>query len=441
MDTKTDSSTQQTLGEETAKPNIRNILPILPKQPGVYIFKDSRGRVIYVGKAQSLRDRVKSYFQKNDSVNYVNHPISFFTDKISSVDYIVTDNEVEALMLESNLIKKNRPKYNVSLKDDKSYPYIAITENEKFPRVFMTRNRNLKGAKYFGPYTNVKPVKEILGALRKIFQLRDCKKSKPGKVRDAVCLNYHINLCSAPCAGKITEEIYRRNIDYIKMFLKGSDKTIIENMKAEMIRHASNKEFEDAAILREKIEWINELHVNQKIFFSGEDTWEILSISKDVSAEMAAVSLFSYKEGELSAINNFIISNCKFIAENEILAGFLKSFYIDIDNVPSKIFIPFEIEDMELISEWLSKSKDKKIEIKVPKIGEKKKIIGMVARNAALYLEKKKFEKDIGYSKAYKDLFNLKGILGLENIPKRIECFDISNIGSSFAVGSMAVFI
>ncbi|MBU4449713.1 MAG: GIY-YIG nuclease family protein, partial [Actinobacteria bacterium] len=177
MDTKTDSSTQQTLGEETAKPNIRNILPILPKQPGVYIFKDSRGRVIYVGKAQSLRDRVKSYFQKNDSVNYVNHPISFFTDKISSVDYIVTDNEVEALMLESNLIKKNRPKYNVSLKDDKSYPYIAITENEKFPRVFMTRNRNLKGAKYFGPYTNVKPVKEILGALRKIFQLRDCKKS------------------------------------------------------------------------------------------------------------------------------------------------------------------------------------------------------------------------------------------------------------------------
>ena len=164
----------------------------------------------------------------------MNHPISFFTDKISSMDYIVTDNEVEALMLESSLIKKNRPKYNISLKDDKSYPYIAITENEKFPRVFMTRNRNLKGAKYFGPYTNVKPVKEILGALRKIFQLRDCKNSKPGKVKGAVCLNYHINLCYGPCTGKINEEIYRRNIDYIKMFLKGRDKTIIENMKAEM---------------------------------------------------------------------------------------------------------------------------------------------------------------------------------------------------------------
>jgi excinuclease ABC subunit C len=419
----------------------KNTLDILPKKPGVYVFKDTKGRIIYIGKAKSIYDRVRSYFQANDSINFTYHPITFFLSRIHSIDFIVTDNEIEALILESNLIKKNKPKYNISLKDDKSYPYIAITDSDKFPRVFMTRNRNIKDARYFGPYINVKSVKEILEHLRRIFQVRDCKKGKPGKVKNSACLNYHINLCSAPCVGHISEELYRRNINYIKMFLKGSDRTIADDLKKEMMMYAGSEEFEEAARIKEKIDAINKLHTNQKIFFSGEDAWDILALSKSDDADMAVVSLYDYREGELAIINNFIISNSKYLNNDETMSGFIKKYYEDINNMPSKIFIPFEIDDAGAIENWLSDIKNKKVEIRIPKIGEKKKIMDMAARNAKLYLEKKKFEKDTNYSKFYKDLIKLKEILDLNNIPRRIECFDISNLQASFAVGSMVVFI
>ncbi|MBM3713565.1 MAG: excinuclease ABC subunit C, partial [Actinobacteria bacterium] len=200
------------------KNNIKNVLSIVPKKPGVYLFKDLKGRIIYVGKAKNLLERIRSYFLSGETISFVNHPISFFTGKINTLDFIVTDNEIEALILESSLIKKNRPKYNIHLKDDKSYPYIAFMESEQFPRVFITRNRNIKGARYFGPYTNVKSIKETLEVLRKVFQIRDCRKSKPGKIKNSVCLNYHINLCSAPCMGKISGQDYKKNVGYIKMF-------------------------------------------------------------------------------------------------------------------------------------------------------------------------------------------------------------------------------
>jgi excinuclease ABC subunit C len=420
--------------------NLKHTLSILPKKPGVYLFKDIKGRIIYVGKAKNLFDRVKSYFLSNDNVNYINHPITFFISKIDSADFMETDNEVEALILESSLIKKNRPKYNFNLKDDKSYPFIAITDNEKFPRVFITRNRNIQGAKYFGPYINIKNTRHTLETLREIFQIRDCKKSKPGKVKNAVCLNYHINLCSAPCAGKISEKAYRQNIENIKLFLKHGENAIVDNLKAEMSAFASRQEFEEAAKVKYAIDAIEEMLIVQRISFTSDDTWDILAAAKDDKSNMAAVSLYNYKEGELAVINNFIISNVRFVDEKEIISGFLKSYYLEIDNMSPMIYIPDQIEEVEALSKWFSDLKGKKIEIRVAKQQDKKDIMRMAAKNAFLYLEKKKFEKSSGYSRVFKELAKLKEALGLVNIPRRIECFDISNIGPSFAVGSMAVF-
>lgn len=421
--------------------DVKKTLSALPRKTGVYIFKDSSGRIIYIGKANNIYNRVRSYYQKNDSTDNLYHIISYFVGKINSIDYVVTDNEIEALILESNLIKRNRPKYNISFKDDKSYPFIAITEKEKFPRIFITRDRNIKAARYFGPYTNVNAANQTLEILRRIFKIRDCRKSKPGKAAGMPCLNYHINLCSAPCTGNVSEEKYRDNINYIKLFLKGRDSAVINILKSEIQKHVKDEEFEKAAEIKEKIDSINKLVISQKIFIYRKNSCDAVSISKDTDESMAAVSLFSYREGELIAVNNFVINNIKHLKDKEILSGFIKKYYTDIDNMPSKIYVPFKVEDMSIISKWFEDTKGKKIEIKIPKKGEKKKIIDMVTKNSKLYLNKKKFEKDVGSSKVYKHMLKLKEVLGLANIPRRVECFDISNLKNSFPVGSMVVFV
>ena len=415
---------------------IKELLKILPKKAGVYIFKNSEDKIIYIGKAKNLYSRVKSYFQdRSDNFLYAK-PLDF-AKKIKSIDYIVTDNETEALILEDSLIKKNKPKYNIDLKDDKSYPFIAVTVGEKFPRVFLTRNRNIKGAKYFGPYTDAGAVRKTLEYLRKIFQIRDCKKATPGKSKNMPCLNYHIKLCPAPCTGNVSQEEYGRNIDFTMLFLKGKDRTIIDRLKAKMEQYSKDREFEKAAELKNKIEDINKLHKDQKIFFTAESAWDFISTARD--AYDAVISLFTYRSGVLAVVNNFIINNTRYFKDDEILSGFIENYYSNINDVPSKIFCPFEIENTELISKWLTEKKGRKIEIRIPKIGEKKKIMEMVVRNSRLYLEKKKFEKDTGISQVYKNFINLKKVLGLVNIPRRIECFDISNLKNTFPVGSMSV--
>ncbi|NQT66583.1 MAG: excinuclease ABC subunit UvrC [Actinobacteria bacterium] len=415
---------------------IKEILNILPKKSGVYIFKNSKGKIIYIGKAKNIHSRVKSYFQdRSDNFLYAK-PLDF-AKKIKSIDYIVTDNETEALILEGSLIKKNKPKYNIDLKDDKSYPFIAVTVNEKFPRVFLTRDRNIKGAKYFGPYTDAGAVRKTLEYLRRIFPVRDCGKARPGKSTNMPCLNYHIKLCSAPCDGNVSQEEYRKNIDFIMLFLKGKDRTIIDWLKAKMEQYSKNREFEKAAELRNKIEDINKLHKDQKIFFTAESTWDFISTARD--ADDAVISLFTYRLGVLAVVSNFTINNTRYFNDEEILSSFIENYYSNINDVPSKIFCPFEIKNTELISKWLTKKKGGKIEICVSKIGEKKKIMEMAVRNSKLYLEKKKFEKNTGHSKIYKNFAKLKKVLGLVNIPGRIECFDISNLKNTFPVGSMAV--
>ncbi|MBU4313634.1 MAG: excinuclease ABC subunit UvrC [Actinobacteria bacterium] len=415
---------------------IKEILKILPKKSGVYIFKNSKGKIIYIGKAKNLYSRVKSYFQdRSDNFLYAK-PLDF-AKRIKSIDYIVTDNETEALILEGSLIKKNKPKYNIDLKDDKSYPFIAVTVNEKFPRVFLTRDRNINGAKYFGPYTDAGAVRKALEYLRRIFPVRDCRKARPGKSTNMPCLNYHIKLCPAPCDGNVSQEEYRKNIDFIMLFLKGKDRTIIDWLKAKMEQYSKNREFEKAADLRNKIENINKLHKDQKIFFTAESTWDFISTARD--ADDAVISLFTYRSGVLAVVSNFTINNTRYFNDEEILSSFIENYYSNINDIPSKIFCPFEIKNTELISKWLTEKKGGKIEICVSKIGEKKKIMEMVVRNSKLYLEKKKFEKNTGHSKIYKNFVKLKKVLGLVNIPRRIECFDISNLKNTFPVGSMSV--
>ena len=415
---------------------IKELLKILPKKSGVYIFKNSKGKIIYIGKAKNLYSRVKSYFQdRSDNFLYAK-PLDF-AKRIKSIDYIVTDNETEALILEGSLIKKNKPKYNIDLKDDKSYPFIAVTVSEKFPRVFLTRDRNIKGAKYFGPYTDAGAVRKTLEYLRRIFPVRDFRKTRPGKGTNMPCLNYNIKLCPAPCDGNVSQEEYRKNIDFIMLFLKGKDKTIIDWLKAKMEQYSKNREFEKAAELRNKIEDINKLHKDQKIFFTAESTWDFISTARD--ADDAVISLFTYRSGVLAVVSNFTINNTRYFNDEEILSSFIENYYSNINDIPSKIFCPFEIKNTELISKWLTEKKGGKIEISVPKIGEKKKIMEMVVRNSKLYLEKKKFEKNTGHSKIYKNFVKLKKVLGLVNIPRRIECFDISNLKDTFPVGSMSV--
>ncbi len=415
---------------------IKELLKILPKKSGVYIFKNSIGSIIYIGKAKNLYNRVKSYFQTGGNSFLYMKP-SDFAKQIKSIDYIITDSEEEALILEVNLIKKDRPKYNIEFKDDKSYPFIAVTVNEDFPRVFLTRNRNMKNAKYFGPYTDVKVVRKTLEYLRRIFKFRDCRKPRPGKGIKNPCLNHHIEFCSAPCIDNISDDAYRKNIEYIKLFLKGSDGTILSQLRSRMGIHAKKQEFEKAAELKKQIDDVMRLHQEQKIFLDSDDTWDCIAHAKE--AEYAVISLFTYRTGTLALINNFIINNTRYLDDNEILSGFLKKYYGDINIIPSKIYIMAAIEDMKLLSGYFSRIKNKKVEIKAPLIGEKKKIMEMVARNSKLYLERKKFEKDTGHSEAVRELVKLKSILSLNNIPRRIECYDISNLKDAFSVGSMTV--
>jgi len=418
--------------------DLSSILNSLPKKPGVYLFKDNKGKIIYIGKAKILHNRVRSYFLNKENLSLSNPKASYFSEKINAIDYIVTDSEIEALILELNLIKKHRPKFNADLKDDKSYPFIAITVNEDYPRLIITRNKNIKGAKYFGPFTNVHALREIAEYLKKIFLLRDCKKPKPGKQGGKPCLNFHIGLCSGPCISKISKNEYKRNIEYIILFLKGKNKSIVRSLILEMNKFAQNMNYEKAAEIKNRIDLIGEIYNGQKIFIGGEDAWDFIAIS--LKEEIAAVSLFMYRQGELAGFNNITITN--FGVENieEILSDFLVKYYKNINNMPNIIFIPFEIEDMKTLMEYFMKTKEKKIEIKVPKTGENKSIIEMALKNSRLFLEKKKYEKESNYNKIFNDISDLQKALSLKNIPRRIECYDISNLRDSFPVGSMVVF-
>ncbi|MBO3376663.1 excinuclease ABC subunit UvrC [Clostridium perfringens] len=411
-------------------------LKILPDKPGVYIMKNSLGEVIYVGKAKVLKNRVRQYFQ--NSKNY-SEKVRAMVKNIAEFEYIVTDSEMEALILECNLIKKYSPRYNIALKDDKFYPFIKITTNEDFPRVYVTRNFAKDGNRYFGPYTNGTAVYEVMGLIKKLFPLRTCKKAiVEGGEPTRACLNYHINLCKAPCAGYISKAEYWEMIDEIINILNGTDTSIIKNLKLEMEKAAEELEFEKAAKIRDRILAIELISEKQKMFTVKEGDEDFIDLYTDEKDGCAQV--FFVREGKVTGREHFMIENIGDDPVKEVISSFIASFYGGTAQIPKTIYVPEQIEDQELIEKFLTEKRGSKVWIKVPKKGDKKNLLDMVRNNAKIMLdqfkEKMVEEKELNKSA----LTELADVLGLDSLPARIEAYDISNIQGVDSVGTMVVF-
>ncbi len=411
-------------------------LKILPDKPGVYIMKNSLGEVIYVGKAKVLKNRVRQYFQ-----NSKNHSekVRAMVKNIAEFEYIVTDSEMEALILECNLIKKYSPRYNIALKDDKFYPFIKITTNEDFPRVYVTRNFAKDGNRYFGPYTNGTAVYEVMWLIKKLFPLRTCKKAiVEGGEPTRACLNYHINLCKAPCAGYISKAEYWEMIDEIINILNGTDTSIIKKLKLEMEKAAEELEFEKAAKIRDRILAIELISEKQKMFTVKEGDEDFIDLYTDEKDGCAQV--FFVREGKVTGREHFMIENISDDPVKEVISSFIASFYGGTAQIPKTIYVPEEIEDQELIEKFLTEKRGSKVWIKVPKKGDKKNLLDMVRNNAKIMLdqfkEKMVEEKELNKSA----LTELADVLGLDSLPARIEAYDISNIQGVDSVGTMVVF-
>ena len=407
----------------------------LPSKPGVYLMKNSLGEVIYVGKAKILKNRVKSYFQ-----NSKNHSekVRVMVKHIAEFEYIVTDSEMEALILECNLIKKYSPRYNILLKDDKFYPFIKITVNDDFPRVFVTRNYSKDGSKYFGPYTNGTAVYETINLINKIFPLRTCKLLiKEGGETVRPCLNYHIKKCFGPCGGYISKEEYGKMIKDVIDILSGKDTTVLKVLQSEMEEASMNLEFEKAADLRDKILAIKAIVEKQKIFKTMEGDEDFINIYRD--EKDSCVQVFFSRDGKILGREHFIFENTAEDSIEEILEEFITSFYGGTAKVPRTIYVP-ALSNVELVEEYLTIKRGAKVWIKVPQKGQKREMLEMVKNNAQITLEKfkDKYLRDKEINKIA--LEELQELLDLEIWPSRIEAYDISNIQGVDSVGSMIVF-
>ena len=403
--------------------NIKEELKKLPEKPGVYIMRDINNNILYVGKAVILKNRVKQYFNKTNKTTRIEKMVSL----IDHFEYIVTDNEAEALILECNLIKKNMPKFNVLLKDDKTYPYIKIDVKSDYPNVFITRKFLNDGAKYFGPYANAGAAKEMLNFIKERFQIRQCRKFKSNK---RACLNYHIKKCLAPCMGYVSKQEYRKQIDQIIMLLEGKTKEIVKQLDKEIIELADKQEYEKAAILRDKKIAIERISEKQKVSNINEKAIDVIGIAKNELS--ICIEIFFVRNSKMIGREHYFFENSNELTENETLSEFIKQYYINKVDLPNKIMIPETIEDIELIEKLLSNKVDRKIEFKIPQKGEKLRFIEMANNNAKITLDNRTKEKeDI--------LLKLKEVLNLKRIPRKIECFDISNIAGEYMVAGMCV--
>lgn len=418
--------------------DIQEQLKKLPAEPGVYLMKDENDKIIYVGKAISLKNRVRQYFQssKNHSSK-----VKSMVKNIKSFEYIITDSELEALILECNLIKKYRPKYNVLLRDDKTYPYIKVTVNEDFPRVLKVRRVLRDKAKYFGPYTNVEAVNDTLDVIRNIYPIRTCNVDIERAIKNNMrpCLNLHIKRCVGPCTGNVSKEEYNKMIEEILLFLSGKEETLIEILKEKMNKCSMEFNFEEAAIYRDKIINLQEMMQKQKIDVSTDD------INQDIIAmayndEEACVQAFFIRHGKIVGREHFILEGTKDSSKESILGSFVKQFYMKAEYIPKEIIIESEIEDQIVLEEWLSNIKGQKVSIRVPQKGDKKSLISMVKKNAMEYLEKFSNLNKRKYERSEGALIELAQVLELEEPPRRIESYDISNIQGVDSIGVMVVF-
>lgn len=410
-------------------------LKVLPDKPGVYIMKNSFGGVIYVGKAKILKNRVRQYFQnsKNHSAK-----VKAMVENISEFEYIVTDSEIEALILECNLIKKYRPKYNILLKDDKQYPFIKVTINEDFPRVIVTRNMEKDGGKYFGPFPNVSFVHETIELIKKIFPIRNCRmRIVEEKTNVRPCLNYFIELCKAPCAAYITKLQYRKIIDEVIDLLSGRDKNIIRELEDNMKIASEKLEFEKAANLRDKIIAVKKVTEKQKIITGNFEDEDFINIYSDKCD--SCVQIFFLRDGKIIGREHYVIENTIDLPKKNVICNFIKGFYGGTAHIPRNIYVP-DAEDIELLQQWLSMKKDSKVNIKIPLKGDKKATLDLVGKNAETTLSNFKMKLIQDKQMHIESVEEIAGLLDLEDIPHRIEAYDISNIQGVDSVGSMIVF-
>jgi len=418
--------------------DIQEQLKKLPGEPGVYLMKDENDKIIYVGKAISLKNRVRQYFQssKNHSSK-----VKSMVKNIKSFEYIITDSELEALILECNLIKKYRPKYNVLLRDDKTYPYIKVTVNEDYPRVLKVRRVLKDKAKYFGPYTNVEAVNDTLDVIRNIYPIRTCNIDIDRAIKNKMrpCLNYHIRRCVGPCTGHISKAEYNKMIEEILLFLSGKEEKLIEILKEKMNKCSMEFNFEEAAIYRDKILNLQEMMQKQKIDVSTDNVNQDI-IAMAYNDEEACVQSFFIRHGKVVGREHFILEGTKDSSKEAILSSFVKQFYMKAEYIPKEIIIESEIEDQVVLEEWLSNIKGQKVFIRIPQKGDKKSLIAMVKKNAMEYLEKFSSLNKRKYEKSEGALIELAEVIGLEEAPRRIESYDISNIQGVDSIGAMVVF-
>ncbi len=415
--------------------DIEEELKKLPPNPGVYIMHDKHDTIIYVGKAINLNRRVHSYFRTSTKKTA---KIQKMVSQIERFEYIVTDSELEALVLENNLIKEHRPKYNTMLKDDKTYPYIKVTMGEAFPRLVFSRTMKKDRSKYFGPYTSAGKVKDTMELLNKLFCLRTCRKSLPKDIgKDRPCLNYHMKQCCAPCAGKTSQEEYRKQVEGALEFLNGSYGPVIKSLEENMSRAAEAMDFEEAIRFRELINSVKAVAQKQKITESDQEDKDIIAMASD--DKDAVMQVFFVRGGKLIGREHFYMTNVSEISEGEIFENFIKQFYAGTPYLPRTIMLQEEIGDKELIEQWLSERKGTRVYIVVPKIGSKEKLVLLAAKNAEMVLSKDKERIKREEGRTIGAVKEIASAIGLEKAD-RIEAFDISNISGFQNVGSMVVY-
>lgn len=416
--------------------SLQDKLKNLPEKPGIYIMRDEDNEIIYVGKAKNLKNRVKQYFQssKNHSPKVI-----AMVERIRNLEYIITDSELEALILECNLIKKHKPKYNILLKDDKHYPYIKVTINEDYPRIMMTREIKKDGAKYFGPYTDVGAVYRTIELINKLFQIRSCSKNIAkiaGKERP--CLNFHIGRCMAPCQGNVDKQAYKEMVKGIIMVLDGKQEEMIGELEQKMQQAAENLDFERAAEMRDSIAALRKIGERQKIISSSLVDQDVIAMAREDGE--ACMQVFFIRGGKLIGREHFLLDGGDLDDHGEVISSFIKQFYNGGTYVPKEIILQHAIEDIDIIEHWLSEKRGNKVTLTVPQKGEKQKLIEMVSKNAqdTVKLLMEKYKQD--EQKTSGAIKELAEYIGLSKAPKRIEAFDISHLQGVENVGSMIVF-
>lgn len=415
--------------------NIQEELKKLPGKPGVYLMHDERDAIIYVGKAISLKNRVRQYFQSSRNKGA---KIEQMVTHISRFEYIVTDSELEALVLECNLIKEHRPKYNTMLMDDKSYPFIKVTVNEPFPRVMLARQMKKDKAKYFGPYTSAGAVKDTIELIRKLYHIRSCNRSLPKDIgKERPCLNYHIHQCQAPCQGYISQEEYRKSIDEVVRFLNGHYDLVLKELEEKMMAASDSLEFEKAIEYRELLTSVQKVAQKQKITDTAGDDRDIIAMASE--GEDTVVQVFFIRSGRLIGRDHFYLKSAENDTEGEILSSFIKQFYAGTPYIPAELMLPEEIEDQDIIEEWLTARRERRVHLRIPKKGTKEKLVELAQKNAQMVLKndrerlKREEGRTIGAVKELEKILGLKGII-------RMEAYDISNTNGFDSVGSMVVY-